>query len=479
MPNFIIDSFRGGLSDYEDKGPAGSFKAGSRSIDIRKKTDSLTCQQALIEEAVTGGLLSLPNFFVVASDGYTYAFCRGGHIYRGNRTTKVWTLVYTDANGAITGASEWYDKYNSTTYTYLMWATATRLNCKVIPGASNWSDVNTRARGDTWPKTNLTSATWHTMKPINGLLEIANGSSLAQVGYNDGSYTTSSLDVIPGNNITTLIERSARTAVLGCSITNRDQASLFEWDGDDSWMNKNIIPVGPVNNLIDGEKPLMQVGTNGYLYYSLFDQMCPLTQFPGGGQVNPGGSDIDNGLIVFGVWGNGTGNSGLYTFGRKYLAHPIALNLDYPFDCDEIGAVIKSGTDLLVSYKSGSSYGIKRVDTTAKAIGYYYSLDLKAPDKAINQQPKWASIKLTTAAMPAGTRIECYFDIDKSGTFVKAKMPDVYGGSTADMDKFQTVGAKEAIFQSGTPGKYFDLLLVLTPNGNVSPEIRKIEPYFE
>ena len=42
---FEIKSFRGGLSDYEDKGVVGSFKFGS-NLDIRKQIDSLSANQA-------------------------------------------------------------------------------------------------------------------------------------------------------------------------------------------------------------------------------------------------------------------------------------------------------------------------------------------------------------------------------------------------------------------------------------------------
>ena len=49
---YQISSFRGGISDYDDKGLAGAFKFGY-GLDIRKVKDSLSCQQALIEEGLT------------------------------------------------------------------------------------------------------------------------------------------------------------------------------------------------------------------------------------------------------------------------------------------------------------------------------------------------------------------------------------------------------------------------------------------
>ena len=48
---FIINSFRGGLSDYEDKGLPGCFKF-AKNLDIRKEADTLTCGQALEDEGL-------------------------------------------------------------------------------------------------------------------------------------------------------------------------------------------------------------------------------------------------------------------------------------------------------------------------------------------------------------------------------------------------------------------------------------------
>mgnify|MGYP007071589100 CR=1 FL=1 len=52
MSVYQITSCRGGLSDYEDKGIAGSFKF-SANLDIRKLKDTISSGQALIEEGVT------------------------------------------------------------------------------------------------------------------------------------------------------------------------------------------------------------------------------------------------------------------------------------------------------------------------------------------------------------------------------------------------------------------------------------------
>ena len=75
MRSFEITSFRGGISDYEDKGIPGAFKFGS-GLDIRKPVDSLSCQQALVDETPpAGGFLDLGTHFVNCSDGNIYMIC--------------------------------------------------------------------------------------------------------------------------------------------------------------------------------------------------------------------------------------------------------------------------------------------------------------------------------------------------------------------------------------------------------------------
>lgn len=478
MASWLINTFNAGISDYENKGARGSFKAG-QSLDIRKLIDSLSCQQAIANETITdgGGLTDLPLFMFPASDGQFYAFCRDGKIFR--RTSGgVWALMYTDTNesGNIIGAAQWVNKNG---WTYLMWATPTRLNVKKLigPAYSNtepWADVNVADTG-TWPKTNLTSATWHTMVEVNGTLQIANKNVLALVGF-DFSYTNLALQLVPHNLAKAIIERGVN-AIVGCDRDdNIGKSGMFQWDQiSQNYNNKKILPVKSINALIDTDKPLAQVGTKGALFYTDFLNSLPITYFPGGGQCYPDGVENDDGLALFGVFGNGTGNTGIYSFGKKRNNAPYALNLEYPITCDEIGSVKKVGTDLFISYKNGSNYKIAKVNTSAKAQGSYYGLDLEVPAKYIaDALPLFTKVRLKTAPLPSGTNIEVWRRIDKnlSNGFTPANME---GGST----QFNTTGAQEAWFYIGDYGKIIEPKLILNPSGNNTPEVYSIEVFFD
>lgn len=466
MNSFLIDSFTG-ISDYDDKGIRGAFKGGSKNLNVRTLTDSLKCNQKLTAETLTG-LSGLVKTFVPMSNGNMLAFCNDGKIFELSDGT--WNLKYTDTNeaGNISGAAEWYEPG----HTFIYWATPTRLNRKPYPGASDWSDINTTGTGS-FPKTNLTDSI-HTMAQVNGVLLITNKNNLAFVAY-DSSYTNDALQLIPGNISKALAERN-RYALIGCTALNSSaQSGMFVWDQiSQSWNDKKIIPVNGVNAMIDTELPLMQVGTNGQLFYGDLTTLLPVTSFPGGGQVNPYGVANDDGVALFGVYGNGVGKSGIYSYGRKWKNAPFTLNLEYQIDCDEIGAIVKHGSDIYASIKDDDTYSVVKVDTSAKATAVYKSLDLKAPANALLQEslPNWAYVKVTCAPLPENTSIALSRRTDKSGSMITANLQS--GASS-----FSTTNGMEAIFLVGDIGKIFEFDLTLTPNGNNTPEVYRIEVLFE
>lgn len=189
-----------------------------------------------------------------------------------------------------------------------------------MPGLNNWNDV--QEVGELQP------ADWHTMKQVGGALAIANGEFIAYVGY-DGSYTPEATDLIPGNRANTIVERNGR-AIIGTLRTSH--------------------PTRGVNGAIDTEVPLAQVGDDGEIFFANMADSQPVTRFPGGGKVNPGGvaneitevnffeweegasSWIDKqsvgNLALFGVYNAESGKNGVYSYGRKRKNHPFVLNLE-------------------------------------------------------------------------------------------------------------------------------------------------------
>lgn len=527
---YEISSFTG-LSDYEDRGAKGAFKFGS-NLDVRKAVDSLSCGQALVDEGLhssrspsasispsisvsfspsvsvsssaspstgespspsvtpsvsvslspsttqsssislspspSGGAgvstvyQDLVKTFVVASDGFTYEFGNTGFIYRRDADGVV-QIVYKDPYGEIKGAAEWYDDSKNT---YLFWATDTRLNRKKLPGLGNWNDVNV---GNNYPKQNLNSGVPHTMALSGGSLVICNGSWLALVGY-DGSYTNEAVDLIPGNYSKTIVERNGR-AIVG---TYNNEAT-------------------GVNASIDSEVPLSQVGTNGDIYYTDMNNSIPVKKLPGGGKCNPGGvvnmvnqatyfeweqnalSWIDKqgvgNLALFGIYNATTGKNGVYSYGRLNKNKPFVLNLEYLLDVDEIGALANVSGTILMSYRDGSTFGVKAVDSTTKAQGIYEGLDFKAPTKLNEQITAFKTVELYMKPLPDGANIEFWYRMNKSGNFVRARTAE---GETS----YTKPGGIKATFTIQSYGDIYEPRIVMNPVANSSPEIYRIRTYF-
>jgi|TARA_Y100000034_G_scaffold52172_1_gene64101 hypothetical protein len=352
----------------------------------------------------------------------------------------------------------------------MYWATDTQLNRKPIPGLSNWNDVN--ADSD-WPKTNLTSADWHTMREAGGELMIANKQTLAMVAYEDQSYTNNALDLIPGNISKTIVERNGRTIIGTARAADPDKG---------------------VNAAIDTEIPIAQVGDDGELFFANMLDSLPIKRFPGGGKTNPGGvaNEVDQvnffeweqtalswidkqavgNMALFGVFGADTGKSGVYSYGRKNKNHPLIMNLEYLLDVTEIGAVTNFKGTTLISYQDGTDFGVKAVDSTAKAVGTYEGIDWRPPAKRHIDITKWNTAEIFCDPLPSGASIEFWYRLNKSGNFVQAKSAD------GDTD-FDTANGEKGLFRIGAEGEIFEPRVVLNPTGNNTPEIHRIRIDFD
>lgn len=372
-----------------------------------------------------------------------------------------WIRVYKDPDGAIKGMDEWYTDDGKV---WLYFATDSLEKRKELPGLDNWNDVQTVG--------NLTSTDWHTHKQAGGALTIANKGLLAFVGY-DGSFTPEALDVIPGNIVKTIVERSGR-AILGtyrAADTTR-----------------------AVNGAIDSEIPLAQVGNDGDIFFSNMSDSIPVTRFPGGGKVNPGGvtnkidqvnffeweegaaSWIDKhavgNLAMFGVFDASSGYNGVYTYGRKRKNHPFVMNMEYELEVDEIGAVIDIEGTTLISYRSLlGGFGVKATDANTKATGVYEGLDFKSPLKRPQNITNWKLAEVLFDPLPNGTAIEFWYRLDKYGSFIQART------DTGDLH-FALATKKKAVFFINADAQIFEPRVVLVPWGNSTPEIHRIRIFF-
>lgn len=533
MAIYEVTKWMGGISDYEDRGITGAYKFG-KNLNGRKKQDSLTCAQALIDE----GLLSSkspssstsPSLSASASPSLSPSLSisptpsPSSSVSLSASTTPSVSVslspsttpsasislspspsaglstVFEDLIRFFVKASDGYlYGFGSTGHIYRrdgdgLWIWVYTDPDGEIKGAEEkpssggkaylyWA-TNTKVKYKEIPGlSNWNDVTVlaqdlfpdvpHTMRQVGGALMIANKSWLALVGYDD-SYTNEAIDMIPGNIAKTLVERNGRV-ITGCY-----KAYTSQYKG--------------INAAIDAEYPLCQVGDDGELFFADMTNSMPIKRFPGGGKVNPGGvcnyvdqvqffeweqtasswidkQEVGN-LSLWAVWGADAGYNGIYSYGRKFKDHPVTLTLDYALEADELGAITVFDGTILVSYRDGTTFGVMAVDSTTKATGDYQGLDFKAPVKKPAEITYWTMEELFFDPLPSGTSIAFYYRVNKTGSWIQAR--------TADGEMvFDTANAKKAVFSIASEGEIFEPRIVLNPSFNVAPEVYRARTYFE
>ena len=491
---YLIKTFRGGVSDENDKGVAGAFKHG-QGLDIHKRNDSLSGKQAMatifgesfgIGEYGGTTQTGIINVFVPSSDGSLYAFSDRGSIWAMN-PDGYWTFVYNDENGRINGAAEWETNDGNN---YLYWATASAIARKLLPGATSAPDTGTARWTDATQEYKVefvsSAAAWHTMKPAAGSLYIANMEGISELTF-AGSWSPLIMNVRPGNMINCLEERNDYLILGSQREADEEEAHLWSWTPvATNWVEKKKIPVNAVNSLIYAELPLLQGGDNGEIFFSDFQSVVPLHGVPGGGLTSPHGVAIEDDLAIFGIYGGSSiSYPGLWSYGRKRKNRPFALNYDYRLSptvngstVGTIGAVINFNGSLIASWVTEDShtsgttteYGVDMVSASTKATAIYEGLEFDAGQPFMK---KWInSIKLNMKPLSSGTSISVKFKLDNETAWRYAVLAD-------NTTTFSQADATETEFLLGKPGLVYEVGLELNPSSNDTPEILSITSYLD
>lgn len=490
MIPYIIKTFRGGISDENDKGVAGAFKFGY-GLNIHDVNDILTGKQAMstvfgANQTTQTGII---QFFVPASDGTTYCFGSTGSVFAigGDIGDPAWTFVYNDENGGIKGAAEWK---LDTGVNYLFWATGTSVARKELAGAEPARDSNTARWTDVTAdyKTTLNAVDWHTMKNASGVLNIANGQSLATVDFS-GNFNASALNIRPGNLIKAVDERDDYVILGSYRLDNSEEGHIWSWiTTATNWVQKKRIPIKGVNALIDTEIRLLQGGSDGELFFSDFVNAVPLHGIPGKGQADPSGVAIENDLAVFGIYGSSAAYPGIWSYGRKRKNRPFALNYEYRLANTVLGSTISTtaavavvGGVLMASWGttdgSTSEYGVDSVSSTTKATALYEGLEF---DGGVPYLKKiFDTVKITMTPLVSGTSISVKYKKDKAttGGDSSAGAGWLYAVTGTGATTFSEANATEAIFTIGVGANVYEVGAELNPTGNSSPEILSITTY--
>lgn len=380
MPNLLFPNGLKGLADSKFSGILGSV-AAIVGIDLHSTPGLIKVRQALEKESGST-VTALCRVRVAVSSGETFWFSyTDGKIWR-RSSAGVWLLVYTTTAAAgghgCLGAAE-YDGF-------IYWATQSRLHripIANIATAQNW----TNNASVNWVTFTNTDSEFHPMV-VRGLrLFIGDANYVAKVYEDSGhQFTANALDLRTPYRIKTMIEFDIDLIISTFINDNVSKTELIRWDTYDpeSWQTSDPIEESGINAFIrDDNYVYAQCGKFGRIYFYDGTRLIPYKRMPGDwsptkyGEVYPQAVSTLLTIPVFG-FSNGLGNpanQGVYSFGSYSKDYPKVLDLSYPVSAGlssiEVGAVLAVGADLLVSWKNGSTYGVDKLNWSAKYASAY------------------------------------------------------------------------------------------------------------
>ncbi len=266
---------------------------------------------------------------------------------------------------------------------YIYWATQLWLHRIPIANADdNWvgAEVNFGLFG-------VGDADFHPMAIQDLSLFIGDRNQVALVDE-DGVFDDNVLDIKTPHRIKSMIDYEF-DLLMGTFIADTvSEAQIVRWDTvSPTWNTSDPVNEVGVNAFIrDDNNMLVSCGKYGRIYFFNGEQLETYERVPGEysntatATVHPSAVATFEGIPIFGV-SNVTGNpclQGVYALGSYSRNYPKGLTLDWVISEAvtsgiEIGAMLVIDGLIYVAWKYGSSYGIDRLDMTAKYTGSYFT----------------------------------------------------------------------------------------------------------
>ena len=411
----IFDGQFKGLADSKFSGIAGSFYR-SVGIDGHSIPGAITVHQKLTKESGS----TVDEFCKVrvnASNGYSFWFSSTSGKIWARSSGGTWTLAYTTSAGAGGSSCLGAAEYNG----YIYWATESRLHRIAIANADDtWASVSLN-----WQTFEVTNASYHPMAIQDLTLFIGDGNQVASVVFSD-AFDGNVLDILDPLIIKTMIPNEIDLLIGTITATSVNKTEVIRWDCvSDSWNTSDSIEEAGINAfLIDDNYVYVNAGRAGNWYFYNGEKLELYKKIPGTysstqyGYVHPHAVGNYQGRPIFG-FSNGSGNpalQGVYTLGSYSRDYKKVLDLSYVISPDvtssiEIGAIIVSDFDVLVAWKSGSTYGVDKIDYTAKYASAYFETMFLFQDKRDQDKTQ----KLVAAfynSLPASTGLTFSYSIN-------------------------------------------------------------------
>jgi len=471
MPQIItIDNVNlGGIAYSKYQGMPNSV-AQMVGLDIHSEPGIIKVNQKLTKESGS----TVDDFvkcILPCSDGNTYLFgSTNGKIWK-RTSSGVYSLLATAAPAA--GAVGIMDAIEDAGYIY--YSMQSRVGRVAVGAPTDWT-----TRNDSWATFTKTDAEFHPFIKVNLVNYIGDKKLIAQIDA--GVFSADALDV----------ESPLRTKCLGIFETalligtfianNINVTQIFNWNTwSVSFDTADPVPETGINSFLKTDNDvLVNVGQKGSIYSYNGSKLSRFKRINGDwsigktAQVHPNASVNYNALALFGMSNiaNNPCLQGIYSFGNYSPDLPAVMNLEFVIsqnktDTIEIGATIIVGDVLLVSWKDGSTYGVDKLDSTAKYASAYLESRMIMPDRA--KFTRFAKVTVAYRTLPTGTSI----DIKKSvnhGSFVGSDETTATSLETVIDAQRQTVTTKVAI----TDASALQIRVFPVASGNTAPEIESV-----
>ena len=403
-----------GLSDSKWSGVEGSASA-LVGIDLHSTPGLIKIRQKMTKDSGVLGVAvtELCRVNLAVSTGITIWFsATSGKIWE-RSTAGTWVLVYTTSPAAGTAGCLGAAEYDG----YIYWATQSRLHRILVTGLGG---VWTPGTGLNWATFTKTDASWHPMVKQNLQLFIGDASYLAKVDNDTGVhlFTAKALDLNAPFRVKCLIDFDI-DILIGTYVSDYvNKTQILRWDTEStSWLSGDTIEENGINAFLrDDNYVYAQCGLYGRWYQYDGSLLVPLLKMPGTwspssyGVVNPNAVACHLTIPVFGI-SNGSGNpcsQGVYSLGSYDQKYPKILDLSYPISTGtltsiEIGCVLAVGADLFAAWQDGSSYGVDKLDYTAKYASAYIDTMMLTLGEERNFIKTIKKVYASYALLPAST----------------------------------------------------------------------------
>ena len=455
----IIKNFSGGQSSDDQVGIKGAFKIG-RNLDIRKKTDSLSCNNKLVEISALAS--KRVNVYVTCPNGSIYAFCQNGQIYVGSLNGSSFSLSYTDTDGSILGAGLFNNGTTVEIYYIVGDTTSKKLKRSPITVTLTPSLITS------WTQ-DLPTA-WNPLLQVMDRLMFSTGNKLGMVEM-DGSYQLA-VEIFPYNYVIKSMGATKDYLVLGFDAVNQTETFLKVISCGAEIEVIKTIPVlaSAIDAIIKSPEDLL-IFAGGVLFTCDLTDVYPLKDFEGA-SCNPNAICSRNRVAHFGAskYGATLENEGIFSYGRNNMEKPKNLNNDFYYDAQETMSMCSTiFGNLIVCYNDGGSYKSFYEDITQKAIATYETLDIY-PSDSLTPNSTIKTAKLVMKKLPANCKVRVGIIPDKSATITGVSwLKDGNGDSYTT-----TTNAVNAFFPINASYDILNVIVELTPSGSTTPEIHAL-----